>query len=76
MLVSVTGLLLILIGVLVLIIAATTSSEGSVSAGVVIFIGPIPIVFGAGPDAGILVLTGVILAVASLILFVALRRKM
>jgi uncharacterized membrane protein len=54
------GVFLILVGLVMVFASAATGSGGS--AGVVIFIGPIPIVFGAGPDAGLLVLVGVVLA--------------
>ncbi len=69
------GFALVFVGVLVLVFAAGFSSGGSASAGVVIFIGPFPIVFGSGPDASWLVLIGIVLAVMSLIVFVFMRRK-
>jgi uncharacterized membrane protein len=47
-----------------------------VSGGAVIFIGPFPIVIGAGPDATLLVLVGIVLAVLSVVVFFVLRRKM
>ena len=45
----VLGIALILVGLLVILLASSILG-GSGSAGVVIFIGPIPIVFGSGPD--------------------------
>ena len=69
------GFVLVFIGALVLIAAAALGNGGSASAGIVIFIGPFPIVFGAGPDAVWLILIGVILAVVSVVLFVVMRRK-
>jgi uncharacterized membrane protein len=68
------GFVLVLIGVAV-IVAASLLSGGSASGGVVIFIGPFPIVFGAGPGATWLVLIGIILTALSIILFVVVRRK-
>jgi uncharacterized membrane protein len=69
------GFALIVSGV-VLVVAASSLDGGSVSSGVVVFIGPFPIVFGVGPDATWLILTGIILSAVSIILFVILRRKM
>ncbi len=40
---------------------------GSESVGEVIFIGPVPIVFGAGPDAGWLIAVSAIITVVSLV---------
>jgi uncharacterized protein (TIGR00304 family) len=61
---------------LMLVVAATSFSQGdSSSFGGVIFIGPIPIVFGAGPEAHWLILFAIILAVLSVIMLLTLRRK-
>jgi uncharacterized membrane protein len=70
----VAGIVLVFVGVLV-VAAATSSSGGSASTGVVIFIGPIPIVFGSGPEAGVLILIGVIIAAVSVALFAIFRRR-
>lgn len=67
------GLALIFIGVAVIAVASVALGGGSV--GGVIFIGPIPIVFGAGPDAGWLILISVIISVISIVLFVILNRR-
>ena len=69
------GFILALVGVVIAVVASLLGG-GLVSGGVVVFIGPIPIVLGAGPGATWLVLTGVILTVLSVILFVVERRKM
>lgn len=69
------GFIVVLMGVIFLIFAAV-SSGGSASAGIIIFIGPFPIVFGAGPEAWWLILIGVILAAVSVILFLFLRKKL
>lgn len=61
-----------------LIIGAASAfggGNGSTSTGVVIFIGPFPIVFGSGPDATWLILIGLIIAAISAVLFFAIRRK-
>ena len=69
------GFVLVFVGVLIIVAAVALGGDGSASAGIVIFIGPFPIVLGAGPDAVWLILIGVILAVVNVILFVVLRRK-
>jgi uncharacterized membrane protein len=75
LLLLIAGLILVLVGVLV-VFALGFSSGGSSSTGIVIFIGPIPIVFGSGPNAGLLILIGVIIAAVSVALFVIMRRRM
>ena len=69
------GVALIFIGIVVLIVASVVLG-GSGSAGVVIFIGPFPIVFGKGPDAVWLILIGIIIAVLSIVLFLIMNRRM
>jgi uncharacterized membrane protein len=68
------GVALIFIGIVVLL-AVSLLLGGSASVGGVIFIGPIPIVFGAGPDAGWLILLSVILAAVSVVLFLVMGRR-
>ena len=70
------GFILVVVGVFVVLAAAVFSGGGSVSGGAVIFIGPFPIVIGAGPDAEWLILIGVIIAVLSVVLFFVMNRKM
>jgi len=69
------GFGLIFVGGIIAGLAAAQGS-GSGSAGVVIFIVPFPLVFGAGPDSGWLILIGVIIAVVSLVMFLVFRRKL
>ena len=69
----VVGIILVFVGALVVFFAAATANNGSGSVGVVIFIGPIPIAFGAGPSTEWLLLVGAILAAA---LFVISRRQL
>jgi uncharacterized membrane protein len=70
----VLGFLLVFIGVIVLVVAAVLSG-GSGSVGGVVFIGPIPIVFGAGPDANWLIIISIILSVVTLALFLIYTRR-
>lgn len=72
----IVGVIIVFVGVAVVLIAAVLYSGGSVSAGVIIFIGPFPIVIGAGPDATWIVLVSVILAVLSVIVFLVMNRRM
>ena len=68
------GIALVFIGIVVLVVASLVlGSSGSV--GVVIFIGPFPIVFGSGPNADWLILIGIILAVLSIVLFLVMNRR-
>jgi uncharacterized membrane protein len=70
------GFALIVVGVIVIFITAVFYGGGSVSGGAVIFIGPFPIVIGAGPDASWLVLFSIIIAVLSIVVFSVMNRKM
>ena len=68
------GIGLVFAGIVVILVAAIAlGSVGSV--GGVIFIGPIPIVFGAGPDAVWLIVISIILSVISIVLFTVLGRR-
>jgi uncharacterized membrane protein len=68
------GFFIIFMGVMILVVAALLSG-GSLNFGVLIFIGPFPIVVGAGPEATWMVLFAIILAVLSIITFLILHRK-
>ena len=68
------GITLVFVGIAVLIVASFVFG-GSGSVGGVILIGPFPIVFGAGPDAGWLLAISVILTVVSVILFLEMNRR-
>lgn len=69
------GIALVFIGIVVLVVSSLVVG-GSGSVGVVIFVGPFPIVFGSGPNAVWLILIGIILAVLSIILFLVLNRRL
>ena len=68
------GFVFLTVGVIIVLVTAVFNS-GSTSFGGVIFIGPFPIVFGAGPDAAWLITIGIVLAVLSIIVFVIMRRR-
>ena len=69
------GFFIVLLGIIILAVA-TLASGGSASYGGVIFIGPIPIVFGAGPQATWLILFAIVLSALSIIVFVLTRKRM
>ena len=57
------------VGLILVTIATIVSQRGSTTFGGIIFIGPIPIVFGFGPGAQWLILLAIFLAVLSVIMF-------
>ena len=65
---------MVLIGIVVLAVVSFVFSS-STSVGGVIFIGPFPIVFGAGPNAVWLIIIGIILAVLSIVMFLIMNRR-
>jgi uncharacterized membrane protein len=70
------GFFLVLIGIAVIIVASLSSDQnGSVSMGAVIFIGPLPIVLGVGPDASWLIIVSIILAVLTIVMILATHQK-
>ena len=70
------GFAVVFIGIALVVFAAVFGdASGSLSSGVVILLGPFPIVFGSGPDAVWLILIGIVIAIISLVSFVVLRRK-
>ena len=73
MLLLMLGFVVVIVGII--LIAISSLVGGSVNVGGVIFIGPFPIVFGAGPDAAWLIAISIILAVVSVVLFVLFRRR-
>jgi uncharacterized membrane protein len=68
------GIALVFVGIAVLIVASIVLG-GSGSVGGIILIGPIPIVFGSGPDAGWLIAISLILTVASITLFLIMNKR-
>jgi uncharacterized membrane protein len=72
----IVGFVLVFVGIAVILVAAVFYGGGSVSGGVVIFIGPFPIVIGAGPDVTLIVLFSIILAVLSVVMFLVMNRSL
>ncbi len=69
------GIIMVFAGIAVIIVAAAFSSGGSTGFGAVVFIGPFPIVFGAGPNSSWLILIGIILAALTVILFIIMNKR-
>jgi uncharacterized membrane protein len=69
------GFILVFVGVIVIVAAAVLFGGGAASVGAVIFIGPFPIVVGAGPDLDLLIVVGVVLAVLSVVVFWVMNRR-
>jgi uncharacterized membrane protein len=68
------GIALVFVGIAVLLVASVVLG-GSGSVGGVILIGPIPIVFGAGPNATWIIIIGVIVAVMSVAFSILMSRR-
>jgi len=69
------GFSTIILGLILVAVAAAFSQVGSTGLGGIIFIGPIPIVFGAGPDAQWMILFAIIPTVLSVTMFLISRGK-
>ncbi len=68
------GFALVIVGIII-VIAAVVLSGGSASFGGVIFIGPFPIVFGAGPDAFWLITIAIVIAVVSIVMLLIMWKR-
>jgi uncharacterized membrane protein len=69
------GSVLVFAGIIVVLVAAVLHGNDPANIGAVIFIGPFPIVIGAGSEAALTVLFGIILAVLSVIMFIVMSRR-
>jgi uncharacterized membrane protein len=69
----VAGFFMTFVGIMILMVATLFYGGGSANFGALIFIGPIPIVVGAGPEAVWMVLFALILAVLSIIMLLIMR---
>jgi uncharacterized membrane protein len=68
------GFGIIIVGIIIIAVASVLGG-GSGSVGGVIFIGPFPIVFGAGPSAMWLIIVSIIVAVLMFVLLFVMRRR-
>jgi uncharacterized membrane protein len=71
----IVGFTLVFVGSTILVAATIFFGESTVSFGGIIFIGPFPIVIGVGPDAPLMVLFAIALAVLSTITFLIIRSQ-
>jgi uncharacterized protein (TIGR00304 family) len=69
------GFTLMLIGITILIAATALQGNMDVSGGGIVFIGPIPIIFGAGPNAFLAILLAAVLTIIGFLMFFWLRKK-
>ena len=69
-----SGFFLVLVGMIFVMVAAILFG-GTTSFGGIIFVGPIPIIFGAGPDYFLAVILALFLTVLGVVVFVLLRKK-
>jgi len=70
------GFLMVFAGIITLTIALLLSGNGTINFGGIIFIGPIPIVIGAGPEAVWMILIAIVLAMLSIVMFLVMNRRM
>jgi len=70
----VLGFLLMFAGIVVLIFAAALEGNMNVSGAGIFFIGPIPIILGAGPLALFAILLATVLTIIGFVLFFWLRK--
>ena len=68
------GIALVFVGIAVLVVASIVLGRSG-SVGGIILIGPIPMVFGSGPDAGWLIAISLILTVVSIALFLIMNKR-
>jgi len=71
----IAGIVITLLGIAVIILASVLSG-GSTSVGTIIFIGPIPIIIGSGPDVALLALIAVILALVIAMMLLLMRKRL
>ena len=72
------GFLILLVGMILVIAGSAQQSNVEGSFGGVIFIGPIPIVFGQGPQSPLVLVIGLMIAVVMALVFLSIilsRRK-
>ena len=68
------GIVLVFVGIAVIVVVSVVLG-GSGSVGGIILVGPIPIVFGAGPNGSWLIIISLILTAVSIIMFLILNRR-
>jgi len=69
------GFLLIFVGVIVLVFAAWLRGDSAVSGGLIVIVGFIPIILGAGPYAIFAILIAAVLTIIAFVVFVWMRKQ-
>lgn len=71
----VSGFILMFAGIIILIAASAFQGNMDISGGGIVFIGPIPIIFGTGPNALLAILLASVLTIIGFLVFFWLRKK-
>lgn len=71
----VTGFFIFLFGIIISVAATMLSGGGTTSYGLVIFVGPFPIIIGVGSEAKWLIVFATILTILSIALFLLTRKR-
>lgn len=71
----VLGFSFVVVGSIVVVIAALLYGIDPPSFNAIIFIGPFPIAFGVGSESGLMIVAGLFVALLSIILFWVVNRK-
>lgn len=69
------GFMLIFVGVIVIVASALFSGDSNVSGGAIIYVGPIPVIVGAGTDPFLAVALAAVLTIIGFIVFFWVRRR-
>jgi uncharacterized membrane protein len=69
------GVVLTFVGVMVIVVSVLLSGDADVSGGAIIFVGPIPIILGAGTDAFLAIVLAAVLTIIGFIVFFWMRRQ-
>jgi len=71
----ISGFILMFAGIIILIATAAFQGNMNISGGGTIFIGPIPIILGAGPNAFLAIVLAAALTIIGFLVFFWLRKK-
>ena len=69
------GFFLIFVGMIVLVVSALLSGDGTVSTGTIIFVGPIPIIVGTGPYSFWAIVLAAALTLVGFLMFFWMRKR-
>jgi len=69
------GFLLVFVGMIILVVAAVSQGNVDFSGVVLVFVGPIPVILGAGPHAPFMIILAVVLTIIGFIVFFWMRKQ-